>query len=63
MAFGSVRLIATALGLNETRKGDGNLVSNHNLLKKRCLVSAAPPDCSTIGEFRAEQLSRACLIK
>jgi hypothetical protein len=33
MAFGSVSLIATALGLNETRIGEGNPVSNLNLLK------------------------------
>ena len=51
MAFGSVSLIATALGLNETRIGEGNPVSNHNLLRKQGLVRAATPGRSTIGEI------------
>ncbi len=51
MAFGSVSLIATGLGLNETRIGQGNPVSNHDLLKRQGLVTAATPECSTIGEI------------
>ena len=51
MAFGSVSLIATGIGLNETRIGEGNPVSNHNVLKIQYLVRAATRECSTIGEI------------
>jgi hypothetical protein len=59
MAFRSVSLIANGLGLNETRLGDGNSVSNYNSVKMQDLVRAATPDCSTVGEIPAGQLSSA----
>jgi hypothetical protein len=64
MAFGSVSLIASSLGLNETRIGESNPVSKHNFLKGRGLVSAAVCGCSTNGEIPGSAIRRrACLVK
>jgi len=63
MAFDSVSLIATGLGLNETRMGESNPVSNHNLLKKQGLVSAATPECSTIDEIPGRTIVKSLLDK
>jgi hypothetical protein len=63
MAFGSVSLIATGLGLNETRRGKGNSVSNHSLLKRRDLVSAATTELSTIDEIPGRTIVKSLLDK
>jgi hypothetical protein len=63
MAFGSVSLIATGLGLNETRRGEGNPISNHNLLKRQGLLSAATPEFSTIDEIPGRTIVKASLVK
>jgi hypothetical protein len=63
MAFGSVSLIASGLGLNETRIGEGNPVSNHNLLKRQGLVGAATPECSTIDEMSGRTIVESLLDK
>ncbi len=63
MAFGSVSLIATGLGLNETHIGEGNPVSNHNLLKIKGLVSAATPEFSTTGEIPSRTIVKNLLDK
>ena len=63
MAFGSVSLIATGLGLNETHIGECNPVSNHNLLKKQGLGSAATPELSTIDEIPGRTIVKSLLDK
>jgi hypothetical protein len=63
MAFGSVSLSAAGLGLNETRIGEGNSVSNHNLLKRQGLVSAATPELSTIDEIPGRTVVNSLLDK
>ncbi len=63
MAFGSVSLIATGLGLNETRIVESNPVSNHHLLKRRGLVSAATGELSTIDEIPGETIVKGLLDK
>jgi hypothetical protein len=63
MAFGSVSLIATGLGLNETRRGKGNSVSNHSLLKRQDLVSAATTELSTIDEIPGRTIVKSLLDK
>ena len=63
MAFSSVSLIATGLGLNETRRGKGNSVSNHSLLKRQDLVSAATTELSTIDEIPGRTIVKSLLDK
>jgi hypothetical protein len=61
MAFDSVTLIAAGLGLNETQIGEGNSVSNPNLLNKLGLVSTATPECPTIGETPGNTIAKSLL--
>jgi hypothetical protein len=63
MTFGSKSLIAAGLGLNETRIGEGNSVTNHNLLKIQCLVRDSTPECSTIGEIPGGTIVKTVLDK
>jgi len=63
MAFGSVSLIAAGFGLNETRIGDSNPVSNHTLLQIHGLVSAATPAVSTIDEIPGRAIVESLLDK
>jgi hypothetical protein len=63
MAFGPVNLMATGLGFNDTRIGEGNPVANYNALKIKGLASDAAYEVSTIDEIPSRVIVKNLLDK